>query len=162
AARLHEIAFPNRGQFPNSALASPRVVDWNGDGVPDLIVIAGQQIYFYRNVGTKTAPMFEAHGDALPSRSSAVPLSLVQMFDFSGEGVLDGAHGANIYLNTGRGSPGIFASPVSLLKPGQSINHLSGVGDDWQFQRLYDLDADGKLDLMDADHAGTIWWHRNL
>ena len=55
----------------------------------------------------------------------------------------------------------MFASPVSLLKPGQKIEHLSGIGDDWQFQRLFDLDADGRIDLLDADHAGTVWWHRN-
>jgi hypothetical protein len=161
AARLHEIPFPRQGEFPNAALASPRLIDWSDDGLLDLVVSAGTQIYLYRNLGTKTEPRFEAHSTALTSRWGDVPLGLVQMLDWNGDGLLDGAHGSNIYLNTGRGSPGIFASPVSLLKPGQVIQHLSGVGDDWQFQRLFDLDADGRIDLVDADHAGTIWWHRN-
>ncbi len=160
-ARLHEIPLPRRGQFPNSALASPRLVDWSDDGLLDLVVSAGTQIYLYRNVGTASEPVFEAHANPLPSRWGAVPLGLVQMLDWNGDGLLDGANGPNIYLNTGRGSPGVFASPVSLLKPGQNIQHLSGVGDDWQFQRLFDLDADSHIDLLDADHAGTIWWHRN-
>jgi hypothetical protein len=161
AARLHEIAFPREGSFPNAALASPRLVDWSDDGLLDLVVSSGTQIYLYRNIGTAREPRFEVHANVLPSRWGAVPLGLVQMLDWNGDGLLDGANGPNIYLNTGRGSPGVFASPVSLLKPGQTIGHLSGIGDDWQFQRLFDLDADGRIDLMDADHAGRIWWHRN-
>ena len=66
-----------------------------------------------------------------------------------------------VYLNAGRGSPGVFKSPKSLLQPGQRIDHLSGIGDDWTYQRLHDLDDDGTFDLLDADHAGHIWWHRN-
>ena len=159
--RLTAIPFPRRGQFPTAALASPRLVDWSDDGLLDLVVSSGTQIYLYRNVGTKTEPLFEAHANAIESRWGAVPLGLAQMLDWNGDGLLDGAHGPNIYLNTGRGSPGVFASPVSLLKPGQKIDHLSGIGDDWQFQRLFDLDADARIDLVDADHAGTIWWHQN-
>ncbi len=159
--RLHELPLPRRGTFPNAALASPRLVDWSDDGLLDLVITSGAQIYLYRNVGTRDEPCFEAHGNALASRWGSVPLGLVQMLDWNGDGLLDGANGPQIYLNTGRGSPGVFASPVSLLKPGQTISHLSGIGDDWQFQRLFDLDADGRIDLVDADHAGTIWWHRN-
>ena len=160
-ARLHEIPFPRTGDFPRAVLASPRLVDWNADGLTDLVVSAGTEIYLYRNIGTPREPRFEAHSKHVEGRWGSVPLGLVQMFDFDGDGLLDGAHGPNIYLNKGRGSPGVFASPVSLLNTGQTIEHLSGIGDDWQFQRLFDLDADGRIDLMDADHAGTIWWHRN-
>lgn len=159
--RLHEIPFPRRGSYPNAAIASPRLIDWSDDGLFDLVVSARTQIYLYRNIGTKNEPRFEAHAKALPSRWGSVPLGLSQMLDWNGDGLLDGANGPSIYLNTGQGSPGVFASPVSLLKPGQTIGHPSGVGDDWQFQRLFDLDADGRIDLMDADHAGTVWWHRN-
>jgi hypothetical protein len=161
APRLCELPFPRRGQFPTAALASPRLVDWSDDGLLDLVVSSGTQIYLYRNIGTKSEPRFEAHANALASRWGAVPLGLVQMLDWNGDGLLDGANGPNIYLNTGRGSPGVFASPISLLRPDQTIHHRSGVGDDWQFQRLFDLDADGRIDLLDADHAGRIWWHRN-
>jgi hypothetical protein len=160
-ARLVRRPFPCRGQLPNAALASPRFVDWSDDGLLDLVVSAGTQIYLYRNVGTARVPSFEVHENPLPSHWGAVPLGLAQMLDWNGDGLLDGANGANVYLNTGRGSPGVFASPVSLLKPGQTISHLSGIGDDWTFQRLFDLDADGRTDLLDADHAGTVWWHRN-
>src|SRR5262249_14457751 len=136
-------------------------VDWSGDGLLDLVVSSGMQIYLMANIGTRTEPRFDAAAKPLKSAWGSVPLGLVQMLDWDSDGLLDGAHGSNIYRNTGRGSPGVFASPVSLLRPGQKIEHLSGIGDDWQFQRLFDLDADGAVDLLDADHAGTIWWHRN-
>jgi hypothetical protein len=68
APRLHEIPFPRRGSYPYSALASPRLIDWSDDGLFDLVVSAGTQIYLYRNIGTKSEPRFEAHANALPSR----------------------------------------------------------------------------------------------
>ena len=144
-----------------AALASPRVIDFNDDGLLDLVVSAGEQIYLYRNIGTKADPQFQAHADPLPGRWTSTPLALVQMLDWNGDGLLDGSNGPNVYLNSGRGSPGVFESPISLLKPGQKIPHLSGMGDDWQFQRLFDLDADRRIDLLDADINGMIWWHRN-
>jgi hypothetical protein len=160
-ARLRQVPLPHRGQFPSAALASPRLVDWSGDGLLDLVVSVQSQIYLFRNIGSAREPCFEAHTNSLPSRWGAVPLGVQQLLDWNGDGLIDGAQGPDIFLNTGRGSPGIFASSVSLLRPGQSINHLSGIGDDWRFQRLFDLDGDGQVDLLDADHPGTIWWHRN-
>ncbi len=106
-------------------------------------------------------PEFIADRPAMPGVWSNAPLAGTQFLDYDGDGLADGVHGSSVYRNTGRGNPGVYASPVSLLKPGQKIDHLSGIGDDWTFQTLYDLDADGLLDLFDADHGGHFWWHRN-
>ncbi|HVU88546.1 MAG TPA: VCBS repeat-containing protein [Pirellulales bacterium] len=159
--RLHARSMPHRGDFPVAAMATPRLVDFTGDGLADIIASSGERIYFFRNVGTRTEPIFEAHRDWMPGVWNNAPLAGTQFFDYDGDGRLDGVDGPRVYRNTGRGSPGIFASPISLLQPGQKIDHLSGIGDDWTFQRLYDLDDDGTFDLLDADHAGHIWWHRN-
>lgn len=159
--KLHEIPMPQEGVFPNTALGTPRAVDFNGDGLLDLIASAYQKIFLFANIGTKTEPRFAAHSEHLPSRWGSASLAAVQFIDWDGDGLLDGANGPRIYRNKGVGSPGLFESPISLLKPGQRIDHLSGIGDDWKFQRLFDLDSDGLIDLMDADHGGHIWWHRN-
>jgi hypothetical protein len=159
--RLHRVPLPREGEFPNSGLSSPRFIDWTGDGLLDLIVSAHRQIYLFRNIGSPQDPRFAAHSEALPARWGNSPLAAVQFLDWNGDGLLDGANAARVYPNSGRGSPGIFESPISLLRPGQTIQHLSGIGDDWSFQRLFDLDRDGEIDLMDADHGGHIWWHRN-
>jgi hypothetical protein len=159
--RLHARDMPHRGDFPTAALASPRLVDFTGDGLLDIVASTGVRIYFFRNVGSRTEPLFEAHRDAMPGAWGSAPLPGTQFFDYDGDGHQDAIHGSSVYRNTGRGSPGLFASPISLLKPGQKIDHLSGIGDDWTFQGLYDLDGDSTFDLLDADHAGHIWWHRN-
>ncbi len=160
-ARLHARRLPHRGDFPAAALATPRLVDFTGDRLADIVASSGERIYFFRNVGTREQPLFEAHRDWLPGAWGNAPLAGTQFLDYDGDGQLDAIDGPRVYRNTGRGSPGIFASPISLLRPGQKIEHLSGIGDDWTFQRLYDLDDDGTFDLLDADHAGHIWWHNN-
>jgi hypothetical protein len=70
--------------------------------------------------------------------------------------------GYTVALNTGQGNPGVYGPAASVLPPGQTINHLSGIGDDWQWQRLFDLDGNGLPDAMDADHDGKIWFHKNI
>ena len=98
----------------------------------------------------------------MPGAWSNAPLAGTQFFDYDGDGLSDAIDGPRVYRNTGRGSPWHFRQPnVRYCRPGQRIEHLSGIGDDWTFQRLYDLDDDGSFDLLDADHAGHIWWHRN-
>jgi hypothetical protein len=159
--RFHEERLPRKGDFPVAALGTPRLIDWTGDGLLDLVVSAGTQIYLYRNIGTAQEPCFEAHRNALSSRWGSARLAATQCIDWDGDGLLDGVNAPLVYRNTGKGSPGIYEKPFSILPEGQAISHRSGIGDDWQFQRLYDLDADGWLDLMDADHSGHFWWHRN-
>jgi hypothetical protein len=159
--RFRQAKFPQRGEFPVAALATPRLVDFTGDGVLDLVVSANTQAYMFKNVGDARRPEFEAHRTALPGVWGNAPLAGTQFLDYDGDGLPDGVDAPRVYRNRGLGSPGMFASPISLLKPGVKIDHLSGVGDDWIFQRLYDLDADGQQDLLDADHGGHVWWHRN-
>ena len=158
---LHAVRLPREGAFPAAALGTPRLVDWSGDGVLDLVVSAGTQVYLYRNLGSVEGPCFEAHSNALPSRWGSAGLPFNQFLDWDDDGLLDGINAPLVYRNTGRGSPGIFEPPFSVLEEGQTISHLSGIGDDWRYQRLYDLDADGRIDLMDADHGGHFWWHAN-
>ena len=149
------------GAFPNSLLSTPRSVDFNNDGLYDLVVSAHRNIYLYENAGTETDPKFDAHSSPLPGEWGAVPLGTSQMIDWNGDGLLDRFSGLNVAINLGMGNPGIFGALNSILPPGEQINHLSGIGDDHQWQRLFDLDQNGSLDAMDADHDGKIWLHRN-
>jgi hypothetical protein len=43
-----------------NATTAPRAIDWDGDGRIDLLIGARGAIWFYRNVGTPTAPRFAA------------------------------------------------------------------------------------------------------
>ncbi|MBN1345512.1 MAG: VCBS repeat-containing protein [Phycisphaerae bacterium] len=186
--RLHKTRLPRKGEFPCAALGTPRLIDWTADGLLDLVVSAGTQIYLYRNVGTRRDPLFEAHANPLPSTwgnsnlpgtrfvdpdrgGAIVPAShavtargiwgAAQLIDWNRDGLVDVAEAPCVFINAGQGNPGLYHKPFSVLPDGQEISHLSGIGDDWRFVQFYDLDADGRTDLMDADHSGHFWWHRN-
>jgi hypothetical protein len=154
--------FPKTGQFPVAALASPRAVDYNNDGLLDLAVSTDERIYLYRNTGTATSPRWAAGSAALPGAWGPSPLFATQLVDWNHDGLLDKVQDLSVSLNLGQGNPGVYGSSASILPAGQTIPPKPGGGDGWQWLRLFDLDWDGELDVMDADHDGKIWLHRNL
>jgi FG-GAP-like repeat len=165
---LEERPFPWEGEPPNLNLSVPRAADLNGDGLLDLVVSNGGNIYYFPNVGTKSNPRFRADQKPLPSRWSRAELPNTgayygtQFMDWNHDGRLDVVTNYKVELNSGRGNPGVYDQVVSVLPPGETIAHPSGIGDDWFWPRLYDLDQDGKLDVLFGDWGGHIWFHRNL
>ncbi len=161
APRLHRTELLTTSTLPAAALSTPRLADWNTDGPLDLVVSAGTQIYMYENIGTKQNPLFETDHGPLPCRWGGAALEATQFIDWNGDGLVDAANAPRVRLNTGAGGPGRYGEAFSVLAENQVISHLSGIGDDWRYQRFYDLNADGRVDLMDADHGGHFWWHEN-
>jgi len=51
--RLHARSLPREGEFPRGALATPRLADFNGDGLLDIVASSGERIFFFRNAGTR-------------------------------------------------------------------------------------------------------------
>jgi hypothetical protein len=165
---LTERRFPKEGMPPMLNLSVPRAADINGDGLLDLVVSSGGNIYLFENVGTKTSPRFRVHDKPLPSRWTRADLPgtgayyCTEFMDWNHDGKQDVVTNYTVELNSGKGNPGIYDRTVSVLPPGQRIEHPSGIGDDWFWPRLYDLDRDGKLDILFGDWAGHVWFHRNL
>jgi hypothetical protein len=165
---LTERPFPKVGSFPHSNLATPRAADWDGDGLLDLVVSARDQIYLFKNIGTKTEPKFLVHDKPVPASWGHVDLPgtggevSTQFIDWNSDGLVDIVSNYKVWINTGKGNPGVYKDPISILPPGEYIAHPSGVGDDWFWPRMYDLDQDGKLDVLFGDWWGRIWFHQNL
>ena len=157
--RLVQRPFPKKGVFPQGALATPRAVDLNGDGLLDLVVSANEGIYLFFNIGARGKPLFAVHDQPLPSEWGSAPLPFLglQFLDYNGDGRLDLLSGLTIYLNRGEGK----FEGASLLAPGNKIEH-AGAGDGWIFTQLADFDGDGEYDLVYGTHAGNLWVHRNL
>lgn len=158
--RLIERTFPKTGKFPTAALATPRAVDLNGDGLLDLVVSAGENVYVFRNTGMKNEPRFAVHDQALPGEGGSAPLPTfgLQFVDWFGTGRKDILSGSTVYRNRGKGD----YRPEAFLLPDNRIEHAPPRGDGWTFTQLADLDGDGKLDLLYGTHEGHVWLHRNL
>jgi hypothetical protein len=157
--RLIERPFPKSGKFPGTALGTPRAVDFNGDGLLDLIVSAGENIFLYRNAGTGTAPLMDVHSEHIPCSWGSVPLPTfgVQFVDWDRDGQLDLFSALTVYRNKRRAE---FV-PEPLLVSREIISHPAPRGDGWTFTQLHDLDGDGDLDLLFGTHDGHVWLHAN-
>jgi hypothetical protein len=158
--RLVERPFPKVGRFPNAFMGTPRAADLNGDGLLDLVVSSGENVYVYYNIGTRNAPKFAVHETPLPGIWGSAPLPTfgLQFVDWDGDGRPDLLSGLTVYRNKGVGK----FEGAALLPPGNHIEHRAPHGDEWMFTQLADLDGDGRLDLLYGTHEGHVYLHRNL
>jgi len=130
--------------------STPRLVDIDADGDPDLFSHIGDRLLFYRNQGTAQNPFFIFESDSFES---------IQVFDLipwfvdidgdgdydllTGESAIPGPPGLHLYLNQGTPQdprmvlysddllPGVFTQNSVILSP-------------W----TADIDADGDQDLF--------------
>ena len=153
--------FPVKGRFHRGSLATPRAVDLNGDGLLDLVVSEGSNIYIFLNVGTAHAPLWEYNPQRLEGRwNTAVVWG--QPIDWNNDGHFDLVDGFSVMLNEGKGNPQLFGPPQSILPEGETIFHKSPTGDQWTFTQVCDLDSDGRIDILYGIHEGNVYFHRNL
>jgi len=151
--------------------AIPCVADWNGDGLPDLIL--GYQPAFkiavFLNSGTASEPVFSTFtniqaGGAdiyMPAGGCGSPAPWV--CDYDGDGRRDLLVGAGedgkvwFYRNTNTDSTPILASGVSLLKGG--VDLTVGIR---ATPYTHDWDEDGLPDLLCGDGNGYVHFFRNV
>lgn len=171
---------PRIGSFPNDIpdpINFPNVVDWDGDGVLDLVVNQYDfgQIYFFKNIGNARKPKFDARGHQplpLPWANDPLPIYAQNMHTYidwnhdgwpdiiSGQSFFSAGH-QQIYINTAEGLPWRFKAPVPLLPAGETIDHRAWRGDDWAWHVLVDFDSDGETDILAGDFWGRVWFHKN-
>ncbi len=159
---LAERPLPYTGPTRTFRLPVPRASDWNGDGLLDLVVSSGGNIFLFENVGTRGSPRFRLHDDALPTAWGSARLSGRQFFDWNDDGLPDLISGYKVRLNSGAGTPYRFEKTVNVLPPGVHIDHPVATGDGHFFPYLSDLDVDGHPDVLFGDWHGNVWFHRNL
>jgi hypothetical protein len=155
--------FPVKGTFPSGAVADPRLVDLNGDGLLDLVVSQGRSLSIYYNVGTKTSPLWE-YAPRMEGHWQTSPLYGwgTQLFDWNGDGHVDLVRNFAADLNENKGNPQLFAPAQNILGPQEKIFHKSPRGDQWTFTYVVDFDGDSKPDILYGVHEGWVYFHKNL
>jgi len=135
--------------------AAPYLVDWNGDGRPDLVVGDGWgYIQVFLNQGTgDLAPgvPVKALGKDLDVGSKASPC----VVDWNGDGKKDIVAGRSngviyVYLNEGTDAQPVFGNPIELN------NGKLDVGSD-SAPDVVDWNGDGKKDLVVGNDNGEIF-----
>jgi hypothetical protein len=153
----------------------PVLTDLDNDGLVDLFVAnyfsykptlaKESRIAYYKNTGTINNPVFTfIDNDFLNLSQSGLGLRMVPSFgDLNNDGkkdiILGLENGTLCYLqNTTSGSIPTFSTPITNYQDhiGQTIN----VGQ-FATPQLFDLNLDGKLDLIIGKKTGEILYYKN-
>ncbi len=158
--------FLQQEMIDQGANAAPAWGDYDGDGDYDLLVGAESQteqarLQLYENVGTRTAPAFRlADTDYLGLSAERFTVLKPLLADVNGDGAIDllvqaGGNGvtARLYYQLNRSARNWDFTP-GLLPLG-----VSPVKFDTPF--FYDLNQDGRADLLIGRVTGRLEYHRN-
>jgi len=155
---------PVTDQMKGPDISRVNVVDWDNDGLPDLLV---KGTILYINEGTANNPKWPQNGKTMniPWGVYSAPAIVGSMVKMKVNGVAELI--ANSY-------DGFYAITGSIYSPeqknrgtatanGKAINHPGpGYGDEYYFTSLSDWDNDGKADLLWGTHQGNIYLHKSL
>ena len=161
---LTERPFPHQGGDPFDLKLAPQpAADLFHHGKLDLVTSIRDEIYIWPNIGERNAPKWQTDIKPLRFPWGIAPLEGRPSIDYDRDGKVDLADSSDcaVTLNTGEGNPYAFSKRIRLLGDGERIAHPSGIGDDWNFPRIYDVDRDGRWDVLFGDWWGRVWYHHN-
>jgi len=146
----------------------PRVVDWDRDGLLDLLVgrAGGEVMVFPNATGQPDAPLAFGTGAYLAAGGSMIDVgarATPSLFDWDGDGRDDLVTGAydgtvKVYLDTGAGEAPVLAAGVQAMTTAGVLDASSGRSS----PTMTDLDGDGLFDLVVGDTSGMLWAYLNV
>jgi hypothetical protein len=163
--RFTRAELPREGEFPEGSIARPSVVDWNEDGLIDLLVSDnGGRCFVFLNVGSREAPRWQMNNKPLTGQWGFVrDHGFTSAMDMDGDGKLELLLGDDFRAYSGSPySPEIIARGRARVD-GRPIKYPgAGYGDDYSYTLVCDWDKDGLGDLLWGTFQGNIHLHRGL
>ena len=163
--RYTATAFPRAGAFPRGIIARASVVDWNDDGLQDLLVSEnGGDMFVCLNVGTAAEPRWRMDGPPLTgSWCFARMPGFSALFDWDQDGRQELLAGNTIYAREGSAHSPRFVRRGTATVGGKPLfNPGPGYGDPYNRNIFWDWDRDGRVDILSGTQQGEIFLHRNM
>jgi hypothetical protein len=156
----------NGTNMSHNGWRTPRVVDWNKDGKPDLLISSGGYVLLYTNIGTVNAPVFgtaarvKAAGSDVNAGTSSSPIAWI---DVTGDGVpdlvmADSSNRLRVYRNTAAVALPPVLAAYTTIKTSAGANFTLP---DRRFD-LGDWNGDGKPDLVTGSFSGPMLLYLNV
>ncbi len=144
----------------------PLAIDWNADGLQDILVGGMGSVWLYLNTGTTTSPAFGT-GSRVLSNGSPIDLGTshvgIALGDLNGDGVDDlvassGNGFAYIYTNTSA------ANQTPVFGRPQTAKNSLGINLTISNQRIEigDFNKDGRNDIIIGSSSAGISVHENI
>lgn len=162
--RLHTKSFLQDSMVDVGTGAYPIFVDWDGDGLRDLVVGTignidstwyhygslkvhrSAKLWYYRNIGESQSPVFQLIDDDFLGLGASKMTGLSPTFaDLNGDGLPE------MLLGTSEGRLLLYAHDGSLLD-GDYLHYRQP----WSVPCFFDVDDDGRTDLVVGNASGRL------